>query len=48
MSSECENTVLKFFRVQNLIEYHKIKFSTEFEKFRISGLPTAEGQKSQK
>src|SRR5258706_15352760 len=47
MRSECENTALYVFLGQNLIEYDKRKICSKFEKFLISGLPTAEGQKSQ-
>src|SRR5258706_13616909 len=36
------------FFLQNLIQYNEIKISSEFEKIRITGFPTAEGQKSQK
>src|SRR5277367_3250179 len=45
MRSECKNTVLYISRCQNRIEYNKIKISSEFEKFGISGLPTSEGKK---
>ena len=48
MLSECENTVVYIFRGQNLIDYDERKISSEFENFRVSVLPTAEGKKSQK
>src|SRR5277367_2754327 len=48
MCSECKKHCSIISSWPNLIEGNKIKISSEFENFRISRLPTAEGQKLQK